>query len=384
MQQAAYPDLNSGTSGEHRTSNPRFCAMLYQLTIPDLHLESGQILREPAIAYRAWGTLSPEGDNAVVVCHSLTSDTDVRAWWPSLVGPGRALDTDRLFVICLNTLGSPYGSTSPISKKPGSDHMYGPDFPSITIRDSVRAHRAAVEQLGVRRIRLVVGGSMGGMQALEWAFHHDLVDAFAAVAVGAFHSPWGIAWTEAQRNAIYADPLWRNGRYEPDRPPVRGLAVARMMAMISYRTADEFNRRFLRDEQPEKDFAVSAWLKHHGDRLSDRFDANCYVHLTRQMNTHDVARGRGGLRTALSGLTQPGLVIGISSDLLYPLAEQEDLAAGLPNARLEVIHATQGHDSFLIESDQIASSVASFLRNLETDTTDLPVSQPVYPVLATN
>jgi homoserine O-acetyltransferase len=333
------------------------------ISIPDLVLESGKTLPSPVIAYDAWGTLSPRGDNAIIVGHSLTSDTNASSWWPSFIGSGKALDTDRYFVVCLNVLGSPYGSTSPISINPYSGRRYGNEFPHVTIRDTVRAHRQALEALGVRGVALAVGGSMGGMQVLEWSFFGDFVQRIAPVAVGGCHSPWGIAWTEAQRNAIFADPCWNGGAYAPNRPPVKGLAVARMMAMISYRTAGEFNARFQRSRSPfpNEPFLVETYLKHHGERLTGRFDANCYVQLTRQMNSHDVSRGRGEYLQVLSRIEQPTLVVGIASDLLYPLAEQEELARHIPNANLEVIDAITGHDSFLIESEQISALVQSFL-----------------------
>lgn len=343
------------------------------VSIPDLVLESGDILCLPTVAYEAWGCLNRRGDNTIVVCHSLTSDTNAKSWWPSFIGPGRALDTDRYFVICLNALGSPYGSTSPVSINPRTDAWYGADFPVVTIRDTVKAHHAALLSLGVTEIKLAIGGSMGGMQVLEWSFYGSYVQAIAPVAVGGYHSPWGIAWTEAQRNAIYADSLWQGGRYSPDRPPVKGLAAARMMAMISYRTAGEFNNRFKRSgsQLPGDPFLVESYLKHHGERINHRFDANCYVHLTRQMNSHDVSRGRGEYVKVLAEISQPTLVVGISSDLLYPIEEQEELALHLPNARLKVIDAPTGHDSFLIESEQIASFVTAFLNRTRVLATGL-------------
>lgn len=341
--------------------------MPHLVSIPDLRLESGDTLVSPVVAYDAWGSLNKAADNAIIVGHSLTSTTDAAKWWPSFIGPGLPLDTEKYFVICLNVLGSPYGSTSPVTVNPETGKLYGADFPAVTIRDSVRAHKAALDILGVNGVVLAIGGSMGGMQVLEWSTYESYVRAIAPVAVGGCHSPWGIAWTEAQRNAIFADPFWEGGRYAPDRPPIKGLATARMMAMISYRTADEFNARFQRSRssEPGQPFLVETYLQHHGDRINERFDANCYVQLTRQMNTHDISRGRGEYLKVLSCITQPTLVVGISSDILYPLAEQEVLARHIPNASLKVIDAITGHDSFLIESEQIAAFVKPFLAGVK-------------------
>ncbi|MFT4606170.1 MAG: homoserine O-acetyltransferase [Rhodothermales bacterium] len=341
-------------------------AAVRHLVLPELTLESGRVLRLVPVAYRTWGHLNERGDNAVVVCHALTGDTDAADWWSALIGPGKPLDTNRLFVICANTLGSPYGSASPISANPDTGLRYGPEFGEVTVRDTVSAHRALVRHLGVNRIAHVIGGSMGGMLAIEWAFHRHLVRSFSVVAAGGRHSAWSIAWGEAQRQAIYADPDFQNGRYSPDRPPERGLSVARMMAMVSYRSSGEFADRFGRTES-EGRFQVESYLHHNGAKLNGRFDANCYVALTKQMDTHDVGRARGGYETALDSLPQPALVVGIRSDVLYPLHEQAELASLLPGGRLEVLSSPFGHDSFLVDHAGLAVIVAPFL------------SQFVYP-----
>lgn len=334
---------------------------LQELVLEALPLESGAVLRQAPVAYRTFGTLNADGSNAVVVCHALTGDTAADRWWSAVVGPGKVLDTDRLFVVCANVLGSPYGSASPLTADPETGLPYGPAFPALTIRDTVAAHRRVLEHLGVRQVRLAVGGSMGGMQALEWAFHRDLVQSVAVIAAGAVHSPWSIAWGEAQRQAIYSDPDWREGHYAPDRPPVRGLSVARMMAMVSYRSSGEFRDRFGRSRSQER-FDVESYLHHHGQKLLERFDANCYVHLTRQMDTHDVGRGRGDLADVLGSVEQPTLVVGFPSDVLYPLEEQVELASLLPRATLEVLAAPFGHDSFLVDGDRLAGALAPFVR----------------------
>lgn len=330
------------------------------LRLAELPLDSGAVLTDVPIAYQSWGALNAHGDNAVIVCHALTGNTAADVWWGPLIGPGAALDTDRYFVVCLNVLGSPYGSASPVSVRPETGERYGPEFPVATIRDTVRAHRLALEQLGVRRAAFALGGSMGGMQALEWAFEGDFVEGVVPIAVGGRHSSWCIGFSEAQRQAIYADADWKEGRY--DEQPRRGLAAARMIAMLSYRSRASFEDRFGRSRQDGADglYSVESYLRYQGEKLVDRFDANCYIHLTKQMDTHDVAKGRGSYEEVLGSVEKPALVVGIDSDVLYPVEEQEELARLMPNARLDIISSVHGHDAFLIEFDQLAASIRSW------------------------
>jgi homoserine O-acetyltransferase len=338
------------------------------LTLPRFTLNDGTTLREVPVAYQSWGTLNAAGTNAVVVCHALTGDTDVADWWDGLLGPGRALDPTEDFVVCLNVPGSPYGSVSPLTEHPASGARYGADFPGFTTRDTVRLHRRALEQLGVRRVRCAVGGSMGGMHVLEWAFETTddgapFVRALVPIAVGGRHTAWQIGWSEAQRQAITTDPKWRGGEYPLDDPPTDGLASARMMAMVSYRSQPSFDGRFGRGVMTDQDdapYAVESYLRYQGEKLTGRFDAHCYVALTQQMDTHDVARGRGAYEAVLESVEQPALVVGIDSDVLYPLSEQRELAAHLPRATLEVLEAPHGHDSFLIEQEALNETVASW------------------------
>jgi len=327
-------------------------------------LEDGTTLEQVPVAYRTWGRLAPDGANAVVVCHALTGNADAAAWWRELLGPGRALDTDRDFIVCANVLGSPYGTASPVTTNPATGRPYGADFPVPTIRDTVALHRLLLERLGVRRVRFAIGGSMGGMQALEWAFHGDFVRGIVPIGVGGRHSAWCIGWSETQRQAIFADPAWQGGGYAPGEGPVTGLAIARMMAMISYRSFASFERRFghERGESGDSRFAVESYLGHQGEKLVRRFDANCYVRLTQSMDTHDVARGRGDYHDVLAGVKQPALVIGIDTDVLYPLDEQRELARHMPLARLAVLESEHGHDAFLIEQDQVNALVLEWRR----------------------
>lgn len=329
-------------------------------------LESGERLPSVTVAFRTWGRRDEDGANAVLVCHALTGSTDVDRWWGDLLGPGRALDPTRDFVVCSNVLGSCYGTTGPTSPRPGGPGRWGGDFPAVTVRDIVRVQAALLDALGVRRLRLVVGGSLGGMQALEWALlFPDRVDAIAPIAVSARHSAWCIGLSEAQRQAIYADSRWRGGRYPAEDGPEAGLAVARQIAMCTYRSRESIEARFSRDAGESGGFAVEGWLRHHGRTLVDRFDASTYVTLTRAMDTHDVGRGRGGWREALATVRAPALVVSIDTDLLYPPVEQEELAAALPAARLVTLRSPHGHDAFLIEGEATNALVARFRRNVE-------------------
>jgi homoserine O-acetyltransferase len=328
------------------------------LTLSEFTFESGETLRDAPVAYQSWGQLNNRGDNAIVVCHALTGSADATDWWGDLIGPGCALDTNRFFVVCASALGSPYGTASPLTPHPATGAPYGPDFPVATPRDTVALHRALLDRLGVHQAAAAIGGSMGGMHVLEWAFERTddgapYVRALVPIAVGGRHSAWCIGWSEAQRQAIYADPNWNDGHYDADAPPTEGLSAARMMAMVSYRSRPSFEERFGRERMtngsPDGPFAVESYLRYQGEKLVDRFDANCYVRLTQQMDAHDVARGRGPYREVLQSIKQPAFIIGIDSDVLYPLEEQQELAQTLPNGRLSVLSSPHGHDSFLIE-----------------------------------
>ena len=338
-----------------------------QLIVPRFRFESGTEFTEVPVAYQSWGELNRDRNNVVLVCHSLTSDTAVDEWWSGVIGPGRALDTDRYFVICANAIGSPYGTLSPLTRNPRTGRPYGPDLPTPSLRDTVALHRLLLEALGVAQIAFPIGGSMGGMQVLEWGFHGDYVRALVPIGVGGRHSAWCIAWSEAQREAIRRDPDWQGGRYAEGAGPVHGLSIARMMAMISYRSFHSFEQRFGRTREPERApprFSMENYLHHQGRKLVERFDANCYLCLTESMDTHDVSRDRGEYRETLRGIEQPALVIGIESDLLYPLAEQRELSEHMRRAELVVLEAPHGHDSFLIELDMINAIVTDWRRRV--------------------
>ncbi len=347
-------------------------------------LESGSVLPAVDIAYRRWGKLSPAGDNAVIVCHALTGSADADEWWNPLFGPGRALDPEKDFIVCSNVLGSCYGSTGPTT--PCSEgRPWGGRFPAVTLRDQVRAQILLADALGIRRIRLVVGGSMGGMQALEWAYLDPArVQAVATVAATARQSAWCLAWSEAQRHALAADPKYRDGHYDPADPPLAGLAAARAVAMISYRSPVSLAQRFdrysgeavygERSRAPE-DFAVKGWLRHHGQSLVERFDANSYRVLVNSLDSHDLARDRDSLDKVLGAIHQPTLVVSISSDLLYVPEEQRQLARGLPRGHMVEIDSEHGHDGFLSDAEMIEPILRRFLKALPD-----PNAEPAEPV----
>lgn len=390
-------------------------------TVPDFRLESGQVLAEASLRYQTFGTAlrADTRDNCLVVCHALTGNAALDTWWSGLLGPGLAFDTDRYFIVCCNILGSCYGSTSPASVNPTAAAAsaepgapYGIDFPDVSVQDTVRLQLMLLrDELNVRSVKAVIGGSFGGMQALEFAVqtssplssssssssssdstadnsaHRAAVEVRSVVpmACGAQHSAWQIAISEVQRQCITRDPEWVKGNHFG---ATDGLAVARQLGMISYRTASAYQEKFGRQQQngsgSEKnidadasssstrsygggaDWSVARYLDHQGRKFLQRFDPVTYVKLTQQMDSHDVARGRAGtVEEVLSRVTIPALVIGIDSDVLYPLPLQEHLARHLPNSTLRVVHSPDGHDGFLLAQDQVAKLVRDFLEQLD-------------------
>jgi len=344
---------------------------IYQLPHP-FRLESGQYLTGVQVAYRTWGRLNARRDNGVLVCHALTGWADVDLWWEPMLGPGKAFDTDRDFIVCSNILGSCYGTTGPISLNPETEKPYAASFPTITVRDMVNLQAALVEALGIETLQLVVGGSLGGMQVLEWAMlYADRIKAIAPMAVSGRHSAWCIGLSEAQRQAIYADPNWQDGNYDPQHPPARGLAVARMMAMSTYRSWTSFTDRFGRqtsEEERESPFAIASYLRYQGQKLVERFDANTYIALTHAMDSHDVGRDRpGGYEAVLHSIRKPALIVAIDSDILYPPTEQQELATLMPNAQLVWLRSHHGHDAFLINMDELNQLVIDFRQAVASD-----------------
>ncbi|MBQ0826424.1 homoserine O-acetyltransferase MetX [Streptomyces tagetis] len=346
-----------------------------------LPLEAGGTLPEVRIAYETWGRLAPDGSNAVLVLHALTGDSHVAGpaapghptagWWDALIGPGRALDTDRWFVVAPNVLGGCQGSTGPASLRPDR-RRWGGSFPRLTQRDQVRAEAGLADALGIDRWALVVGGSMGGMRALEWAVSlPDRVEALLLLACPAAAGADQIAWATAQVHAIRADPHWRGGDYHdagPGQGPHAGLGIARRMAHITYRGAEELETRFGNRPQQGEDpwrggrYQVESYLDHHAAKLVRRFDAASYVVLAEAMNAHDVGRGRGGIRAALGRVRARTLVAGIDTDRLYPPEQQKELAAGIPSAdAVRMIASPFGHDGFLVETGEVSALVRELL-----------------------
>ncbi|KAK5089841.1 hypothetical protein LTR05_000008 [Lithohypha guttulata] len=434
--------------------------------VPSFTLESGVVLRNVPVAYTTRGQLNENGDNALVICHALSGSADAADWWgPLLGGPGQAFDMTRFYIVCLNSLGSPYGSASPLTYKDGdsSQERYGPEFPLTTIRDDVRIHRMVLDHLGVKQLAAVVGGSMGGMLVLEYAyFGEDYVRAIAPIATSATHSAWGISWGEAQRQSIYSDPKYDDGYYPLDDPPAAGLGAARMSALLTYRSRDSFETRFGRNipdlnkkqsinspqrngnadenehwqihnhghsrakgsrvhsrpqtpssEQPPDAgsttptpvvtdpqfsgttefevpvnvveninsrrpttthyFSAQSYLRYQGTKFVSRFDANCYIAITRKLDTHDVSRNRTStVKEALSQIQQPALVLGIESDGLFTIQEQKEIADGIPNARLGKIDSPEGHDAFLLQFEQVNKYLLDFFREVLPDIMNKP------------
>lgn len=313
------------------------------------------------IAYATYGTLNAQRDNVIWVCHALTANAQVADWWPGMVGRDCAFDPDTHFVVCANILGSCYGTTGPASMD-ASETPYGTDFPKLTIRDLVAAHIRLRRHLGIESIQLLVGGSMGGYQALEWTLMEPTVpERLVVLATAAAESPWGIAIHEAQRMAIEADPTWTDADANAGRA---GLMAARAIGMLTYRNYQSFAEAQSEPHPDKTDgFRAAGYQRYQGRKLADRFDARSYWTLTKAMDTHNVARGRGkSVPDALTQMGQPTLVIGISSDLLCPIAEQRFLAAHIPDATLVEINSTYGHDGFLIEVPQITAALRDWWR----------------------
>lgn len=327
-------------------------------------LESGKVLDEVTVAYRTWGDPANAARNAILICHALTGSADVDAWWPGIIAEGGAFDPRRDYIVCSNILGGCYGTTGPASLRPGGRERYRASFPRVTVRDMVNLQRLLLDHLGVDSLALVTGPSLGGMQALEWALMYpERVRSIVPIGVGGRHSAWCIAMSEAQRTAIYADPNWHGGNYSDDRPPLQGLAAARMMAILSYRSWHSFDDRFGRRKRDDGDFEVQSYLRYQGEKINRRFDANSYVRLTQAMNDHDVARGRGSYREVIRGIAQRALVVSVSSDLLYPPHEQQTLVQHLPHVTYEILNSGDGHDGFLIESAELGRIIAGFRRS---------------------
>lgn len=352
-----------------------------EFRLPDMVLQSGKLLHGAVLAFETLGRLNEHKDNAILVCHALTGDSHAAGttgnpgWWDGLVGPGKALDTNRYFVICANVLGGCNGSTGPASMAAGEDRPYGLRFPVITIRDMVQSQYHLVKKFDIAQLRAVIGGSMGGMQVFEWAVSYPgMMDAVVPIATCGQFSAMGIAFNNVMRQAIYNDPDWMHGDYYGRTFPQKGLDLARRLGMITYRSFELYEERFGHTMVPDGDtysmgseFQVERYLSYQGKKLVERFDANSYLYLLKAMDLHDIGEGRGSCEKALDRITARSLLIGIDSDFLFPpgvLRETADTLRRMgKQAEYQEIRSVHGHDAFLIEFEKMSEWIGEFLEN---------------------
>ncbi len=314
-------------------------------------LESGKQLDNLTVAYHTYGEYKKGITPVIWVCHALTANSDVADWWANIFGENKILDPKKYFIVCANNMGSCYGSISPISFNEKSNKKYGKTFPAVSIRDLTAAHIALKNHLAIDEIFLLIGGSMGGQQAMEWAIKEaNIIKNLVLLATNAKHSPWGIAFNEVQRMAI------ENGK--------DGLEVARAIAMLSYRNYEMYERT-ARKYETVGNYGAASYQRHQGEKLALRFDADCYHVLSSAMDSHDVGRGRESIAAALATITANTLVIGIATDILFPIKEQILLHDSIPNSTLELINSPYGHDGFLTEGDKINEIILDFLKKVE-------------------
>jgi homoserine O-acetyltransferase/O-succinyltransferase len=348
-------------------------------------MRHGGVLPEVDVVYETWGRLTPERDNALLIltglspsAHAASSAEDPSpGWWEEIVGPGHAIDTDRFFVVCVNSLGSPHGSTGPASIDPRTGKRYGLTFPVLTIEDIATAAHEALRAIGLTRLRAVVGPSLGGMSALAYAIQFPgEVQNLVTISSAARATPFAIAIRSVQREAIRSDPEWKGGDYEPPAGPNTGLRLARKLGLITYRSAEEWRQRFRRERTSARDggkfgieFEVEAYLEMHARKFVGTFDANCYLYLSRSMDLFDVAEHGGSVEAGLARIkAERTLVVGVTTDFLFPLDQQEEIASVLRGLGREVVFTAlpslQGHDSFLVDVDRFGPAIGSFLADV--------------------
>jgi homoserine O-acetyltransferase/O-succinyltransferase len=327
-------------------------------------LESGETLQGFHLAYTTHGQLNAAKNNVVWIFHALTANSNPVEWWPGLVGEGKYFDPSKYFIICVNKPGSPYGSISPLSVNPQTNEPFYYDLPAFSIRDMVKTYQHLKDHLGINKVFVGLGGSTGGMQLLEWAIEEpELFDHIVPIATNAVLSPWGVAFNASQRMAIEADQTWQERKQEAGQ---KGLATARSIALLSYRHYNGYGITQTRDKAfvPLTDdvvFASDNYQRYQGLKLVNRFNAACYYRLTQSMDSHDVGRNRNGVLNALKRITAKTLVIGIESDVLYPISEQEFLQKNIKDAELLSIASDFGHDGFLLEYEKIESALKVFI-----------------------
>jgi homoserine O-acetyltransferase len=324
-------------------------------------LENGKKLRGLDIAYQTWGKLNANKDNVIWACHALTANSDVLDWWKGLFGKNSLFNPEEHFIVCANILGSHYGSTSPLSSNPVTGQSYYLSFPEFTLRDIVNGHRLLAASLGISSIRVLIGGSLGGQQAAEWAIMEPkAIESLVLVATNAAHSPWGIAFNESQRLAITTDRTFYAQQHSGGQ---KGLKTARSIALLSYRTYEAYNSTQLESVNEKTDnFRASSYQNYQGEKLVNRFNAYSYYYLTKAMDSHNVGRGRQSITDALAQIRSNTLVIGIENDLLFPISEQQYLAEHIKDAEFYSVKSAYGHDGFLIETDALTSIISNFLR----------------------
>ena len=356
-------EINASVTGawleHHAPGDRRF------LKIGDVGLEDGEVLKDVTIAYQSWGELNAKKDNAILVNHAMTGWSDVAGWWPSMVGPGLPFDTNKYFVVCPNVIGGCQGSTGPSSLAPDGKR-YGSRFPSLTIRDMVKAEIQFSDALGIEKYRLAVGPSLGGMRSLEWAVQlPHRVGAICTIGSSAVATGDQIGTWSIELRAIKTDPNFNNGDYyEQDAGPIAGMGIARRIAHLTYRTEAEMDIRFGRELQGDDTgrYAVESYLDHQADKLAHRFDANTYIALTEAMISHDIGRGRGGVAAALESITIPVVAVSIDTDRLFPVRLQAEIADFAPHAApLVTISSPFGHDGFLVEVESVGNVIRTAL-----------------------
>ncbi|OYU65617.1 MAG: homoserine O-acetyltransferase [Cytophagaceae bacterium BCCC1] len=334
---------------------------LFKFEAP-FHLESGEWLPELELAYTTYGELNADKSNVVWVCHAFTGNANPSDWWSGLIGEKRLFNPKHYFVICVNVLGSHYGSTNALSVNPLSGQQYFHDFPFVSIRDVVNSLILLRKNLEIDSIAYLLGGSLGGQQALEWSvLEPEVIQKQILFSTNALHSPWGIAFNESQRMAISNDPTWESST--PD-AGMEGMKVARAIALLSYRNYETYNRTQSRDAGQVDFFRANTYQNYQGEKLLKRFNAYSYWTLSKMFDSHDVGRGRGGIQKALEHVLAKTLVIGITSDILFPPIEQEKIAQFIPNAKYVEIDSTYGHDGFLIEFEAMTNAIVEWEKEL--------------------
>jgi homoserine O-acetyltransferase len=325
-------------------------------------LESGAVLAEVDIAYDTFGTLNAAKDNVIWVCHALTANSDVADWWPHTVEEGRFLDPTRYFIVCANFLGSHYGTTSPLSVNPATGEKYYYDFPQITVRDMVKCHQLLAKHLGIERVKLLIGSSIGGFQCMEWAITEPkFMESVALIATTTCTEPWAAAFNESQRMAIRTDKTWGERR---DDAGIDGMAVARSIALISYRGGAAYNAT-QQDENPaEASFTRRAhsYQQYQGEKLRRRFNAMSYYRLSEAVDSHNIARGRGSIAEALAKIEARALVVAISSDILFPPEAHTPMREHIRDVEYHLIESEFGHDGFLVEHEKLNTIIQNFIR----------------------